>query len=375
MNKGFHLSLQIGGVMSPEPVPQAVIEALTEVQVTSAASSQSGFQLKLTLGKGSQLARQLLPAGYFAPKRRVVIVVTVKGTPHVLMDGVITKQDVAPSDQAGSSTLTVTGLDLTNLMDFIDLTGTIPYPALPPSLIVLAILAKYAAFGVVPVVIPSVIALIKNPLQGWTVHQGTDLAFIKSLAQRVGHVFYLDPGPKPGMSTAYWGPEIRRGSPQPSLGVNLDAASNTQSLTFSYDGLARQQVVAILFPEEIRVPIPVPVPEVTLLKPHLARQPAMIGKTRNLPVARFDAATAAQVALAALAGPADAVTASGQIDVLRYGHVLKPRKLAAVRGAGTDFDGLYYVKNVTHNIQRGQYTQSFSLARGGLKSTISEVAS
>ena len=61
--------------------------------------------------------------------------------------------------------------------------------------------------------------------------------------------------------------------------------------------------------------------------------------------------------------------------MLRYGHVLKPRKLAAVRGAGTDFDGLYYIKSVTHNIQRGQYTQSFSLARGGLKSTISKVAS
>lgn len=374
MSRGFHLSLRIGGLTAPEPVPQHVIEALREVQVTAAASSQSGFQLKLTLGKGSEVARSLA-SGYFAPRRRVIVSVTVRGTLHVLMDGVITKQDVSPSDQAGASTLTLTGLDLTSVMDIVDLTGTIPYPAMPPSLIVTAILAKYAAFGVIPVAVPSAVAAIQNPLRGWTVHQGTDLAFVKYLAQKVGHVFYLDPGPRPGMSTAYWGPEIRRGAPQPGVGVNLDAASNAQSMSFSYDGLAREQVVAILFPEEIRVPIPVPVPQVTLLKPHLAREPAQIGKTKNLPVARFDLAEAAQVVLAALAGSSDAVTAQGKLDVLRYGHVLAPRKLAAVRGAGEDYDGLYFVKSVTHDIQRGQYTQSFSLARGGLKSTLSRIAS
>jgi hypothetical protein len=49
--------------------------------------------------------------------------------------------------------------------------------------------------------------------------------------------------------------------------------------------------------------------------------------------------------------------------------------LVAVRGAGDNFNGRYFVKNVTHNIKRGSYTQSFSLARGGIKSDISRVAS
>jgi hypothetical protein len=34
------------------------------------------------------------------------------------------------------------------------------------------------------------------------------------------------------------------------------------------------------------------------------------------------------------------------------------------------FDGLYYVKSVTHNLERGQYKQSFSLARNALVSTL-----
>jgi len=40
-----------------------------------------------------------------------------------------------------------------------------------------------------------------------------------------------------------------------------------------------------------------------------------------------------------------------------------------VRGAGTPYDGLYYVRSVTHEIQRGSYKQSFKLARNGLVST------
>ena len=371
MNHGLHLALEIGSVTTA-PVSRPVIEALTEVQVRAAATSQSGFQLKFTIGKNSEVMR-LLSSGYFDPQRRVIIIAIVRGTPHVLMDGVITQQDLAPSDDAGASTLTLTGLDLTVHMDFIDLSGLVAYPALTYDLMVLTALAKYAVFGIVPLVVPSVIPVVSNPLRRYQTHSGTDLAFIRMLAQMAGYVFYLQPGPQPGMSVAYWGPEIRQGSPQPTLGINLDAASNVESLSFSYNGLSRQQVVGIVQIPEARVPIPVPIPAITLLKPHLARQPAVIMKTRNLPLARFDLPTAIQVALAALAGPADAVTGSGQIDVLRYGKVLSPRELVTVRGAGAQFNGRYYVTNVTHTISRGKYTQSFSLVRGGVKSDVSRV--
>ena len=44
-----------------------------------------------------------------------------------------------------------------------------------------------------------------------------------------------------------------------------------------------------------------------------------------------------------------------------------------MRGAGLAFDGLYYVKSVTHTIKRGEYKQSFTLARNGLISTLPRV--
>jgi hypothetical protein len=44
-----------------------------------------------------------------------------------------------------------------------------------------------------------------------------------------------------------------------------------------------------------------------------------------------------------------------------------------VRGAGEAFNGLYYVKSVTHKISKGQYKQDFTLARNGLISTVPKV--
>ena len=76
--------------------------------------------------------------------------------------------------------------------------------------------------------------------------------------------------------------------------------------------------------------------------------------------------TPTQAILAALgrvSKSADVVTGTGQLDVLRYGRVLKPRQLVGVRGAGITYDGLYYVKSVTHTIKRGEYKQSFQLTR------------
>jgi hypothetical protein len=59
------------------------------------------------------------------------------------------------------------------------------------------------------------------------------------------------------------------------------------------------------------------------------------------------------------------VTASGDLDALRYGGLLKPRGIVGLRGAGFQNDGFYYVKSVTHKIGKGQYKQSFNLTREG----------
>lgn len=374
MNRGFYLTLMMGG-FNASPVPQPVIDALTEIQVNSAVGSQAGFQLKFTLGKNSPI-QAMLGSGYFDPRTRVIIAVTVNGSTEVLMDGIITKQDVTPSLAAGKSTLTITGLDLTALMDFIDLTG-IPYPALPEFVIVEAILAKYLVLGVIPLALPASIPKFENPLDHFVKQSGTDYNFVTTMAREVGAVFYLDPGPTPGSSLAYWGPDISKlfGSPQPALSINLDASTNIDSLSFSYDGTLATQYLVTIIEKQTKLPIPIPVPNITLLKGPLAAQLPPIAKVTQLtPIASEDPAGAALTALGTLFSTPDVISAQGQLDVLRYGHVFKARQLAAVRGAGSYYDGRYYVKSVTHNIKRGEYKQSFTLSRGGVLSDVSTVS-
>jgi hypothetical protein len=58
--------------------------------------------------------------------------------------------------------------------------------------------------------------------------------------------------------------------------------------------------------------------------------------------------------------------ATGELDPMRYGDLLQPRSLVGLRGAGHAYDGFYYVKRVSHTLNRGSYKQSFTLAREGL---------
>jgi phage protein D len=360
-----HLTLMMGPQMAV-PVAQEVADALLSVQVTVASGQRSGFQLAFDLAKHGLINTTLLPGGYFDPKTRVILTVTIQGTPTVLMDGVIIRQEVGISNQPGQSTLTVTGEDLTVLMD-LEERAAVPFPAMSPAARVAAIIAQYAQYGITPLVIPELIPQTPMPTQRIDFQKGTDLSYVNDLAKANGYVFYLDPGPTPGISRAFWGPEVRLGEPQHALNVNMDGLSNVDQLTFAFDGTAREQPEArIQFPTT-RVSAILPVPELSILRPQLAQRPAPALKKKVIAdTAKKDAAQAFAETLAKVEESADAVTGSGQLDVVRYGYVLRPRELVGVRGAGITYDGRYFVKSVTHNLQRGSYTQNFTLAREGL---------
>jgi hypothetical protein len=354
------------GPRIPVPVAQPVTDALLSAQVTVSAGQRSGFQLSFDLSKTGLIGTTLLPAGFFDPKIRVVLVVTARGTPTVLMDGVIIRQEVGVSGQPGQSTLTVTGEDLTVLMDLEERRGD-TFSATPAAGRVSAIIGRYAEFGIVPLVIPELFPDVVLPTQRIDFQQGTDLAYLNELARANGYTFYLDFGPLPGTSRAYWGPEVRLGVPQPALSVNMDGISNVDQLTFSFDGSAREEPEARVQIPATRVATVLPVPEVSVLRPPLALRPAPALRKRPLTdTAKKSTSQALAETLAKAAESADAVSGSGQVDVVRYGHVLRARELVGVRGAGIAYDGLYFVKSVTHNLQRGTYTQNFTLAREGL---------
>jgi hypothetical protein len=366
MLKGLHLTLLVGP-MVPIPAPQSVIDAITSVQVTS-GRDRSGFQITFAVSKKSTLLTTMLPAGYFDPMvTRVIIIVTLGGLPNVLMDGIVTRQELQPSNDPGQSTLTITGEDLSVLMDVVQ--KIIPYPAMPEIAQIYAALAPYAMFGVVPAAIPPIISALRIPTEGFDsqIHT-TDLQFVRNRASECGYVFYVEPGPLPGQSIAYFGPDVRLPIPQPALNVNMDAHTNVESLSFSLDGLAKKvRIFMVNDPITHKIPIPIPAPNINAFKPPLGLRPTPPAKIEFADdVAQMSPTEAARGILAYFMNNSEAISGNGSLDVMRYGRVLRSRMLVGVRGAGLAYDGLYYVDSVTHNIKRGEYKQSFSLSRDGL---------
>lgn len=376
MLKGIDLQLYIGPLV-PIPAPREVIEALNELTVTTNDVGESGFQMSFTISTRSPLHTLFLLSGGSSIKiLRVVIVVIQNGTPQVLMDGVVTKHETVPGNDAQHAKLNITGTDISVLMDMIDFSG-FPFPAMPAEGRVALMLLKYAALGVLPLVIPSVLIDVVIPTSRIPAQKGTDLAYIRELAYKVGYVFYMNPGPMPGQSIAYWGPKIKVGNPQPALNINMDAHTNVESLQFSFDNNLNAIPTIFYQEEKTKVIIPIPIPPITPLNPPLGLIPPLPNRLESVSkdddLSKFSLPQSIMIGLAKASNLADAVTGTGELNVLRYGRILKARQLVGVRGAGFAYDGLYYVNSVTHKIKRGEYKQSFKLSRNGLVSTVPQV--
>lgn len=372
-NTGVQLSLLIGPVVAL-PVTQNVVDALQSAQVTVNTEGPSVFQLTFSLDVNSPLHTLFLLAGGGAlPFVRVILVATLNGQADVVIDGVMTSHQVSPGADPGHASLTVTGEDLTRVMDYIDFSG-FPFPGMPPEARVAVILAKYAFLGVVPAIIPSILIDVPIPVDRIPRQHGKDLAYVKKLADDVGYVFYITPGPVPGLNFAYWGPQIKVGVPQAALNLNMDAATNVESLSFEYDAQKATLPIVFIYEKTSKAVIPIPVPAVTPLNPPLGLVPPIPQNIEPVRMsAKYSPVQAALIGVAKASKTADVVTGRGTLDVVRYGRLLKARQLVGVRGVGPAFDGLHYVSSVTHEIKRGEYKQSFTLARNGLLSTLPEV--
>jgi len=369
------ISLQMGPV--PVPAPDFVIEALSSVKVElGSGNAQSGFELTFDVPLNSKIYALFLGVGAVGaggvPFMRVVLVVTMSGRSESVIDGVATDVEAQPAD-GGNAKLVIKGKDLTALMDILDMTAT-PFPAMPPSTRVLLILAKYAAFGVVPQVIPAVVDDPPLPTEQIPQQKGTDYQYIQSLAEDAGYVFYLEPGPTPGLSRAYWGPEIRIGLPQPALTTGMDALSNVERLSFHFDREAKSLPIVFFHEPQSHLSIGLPIPDITPMNPPLGLVPPIPPKLDHLTdTGHLSPGLAMMKGLSYVARHSDSVFGTGTLDVAKYGRTLKSRNLVGVRGAGLAYDGLYYVKSVSHDIQRGSYKQSFQIARNGLFPTLPTV--
>ncbi|HOO54298.1 MAG TPA: hypothetical protein PLM24_00100 [Methanothrix sp.] len=366
---GIYLTLWIGRA-SPKSAKRELAEALQSVEVTHSDEGRSGFQVTFqTSNNGIKGSEDLKPFS------RVILMVTINAVQQVLMDGIIAHQQLTPGDPGtGTSTLTVTGEDVSIMMDLKE--KAMPHPGQDEATIARSIISSYSQYGLTDgVVNPQTIN--RPSVNEWTPRQrGTDLELLKNLADRYAFDFYVIPGPKPKKNTAYWGPPKSEGTPQGVLNVNMGPNSNVETINFRYNALAPVRIEGQVQDRETNQIESVQA--TSSQRSALSREPALTSqshvRTRQFRQSGLNAREALARAQAMTDNSVDEVaTAEGELNALRYGNLLKPREPVNLRGAGHGYDGTWYVKRVTHSIQRGDYKQRFVLTREGLGPKTSRV--
>lgn len=373
---GVRMSVLAGRTL-PLPLPAQVVARLRDARVTETDEERSVFTLTFDAGRsgaGGAFDTPML-ATPVTTGARLVLVVTFGVLPTVLMDGIVTSVELTPGDEPGAATLTVTGEDVSVLLDREERDAE--WPALDDYPQVLAILAPYAAQGIVPMAVPPLDMDPPLPIERVPTQHDTDLRHLVMLAQRHGYVAYVLPGPAPGTSTFYWGPPVRVGPPQPALSVDLGPETNvTAPPRFRVDALSPVRVEGAV--QDPRSGSTIGVTMNTSLRPPLAALPLWLTHSGDVRTRRFRASgtgttSAFARAQAEVDRSIDAVVGEGELDGARYGAVLRPRGLVGVRGAGWSHDGLWYVRRVVHDLAPGSYRQQFTIVREGYGSTVPAV--
>jgi hypothetical protein len=375
---GLRLTVLAGSIegLPRPPLSPSFTARLRSVTVTENDEQRSVFTLMFDAGRcGLEGALDVpgIQASPVGPLARVVVELTFGALPSVLFDGIVTTLQLTPGDEPGGATLTVTGEDVSYLLDKKE--RTVEHPTLDDRSQVCEILKPYLKCGIVSTVLPPPHSNPRLASDGVPTQQRSDLAHLTELAGRNGFVAYIIPGPTRAASTFYWGPPVRGDRPQPALSVDL-GAETTATLRFHTEALAPITVSGAVFDRGKCSSVPVNVSDSS--RPQLAALP--LQKTHNSDIRHRllrdggnDAVGAQARAQAEVDRSSDAVTARGTVDGARYGHVLRPRGLVGVRGAGWSHDGLWYVKEVVHELARGSYQQTITLTREGYGSTVPTV--
>src|SRR5262249_28214932 len=105
------------------------------------------------------------------------------------------------------------------------------WPGLPDSGIAAAIFAQY---GIVPQVVPTPPSLFEP--EGTTTQRGTDIRFLRRLAQRNGFECYVQPQPQSGVDFGYFAPATNfSAAPDAVLNVRMGPQTNVGEFRIRYD--------------------------------------------------------------------------------------------------------------------------------------------
>ena len=346
------------------PLPAPFVQALKEIEVETAVGQASILRLSFELSRNSWGDLDVLAFDLFRPLVPLTIRTSAGlGVPQVLINAYVRDARLEASNTPGASRLSVVALDaLGSIMAHIQQPFT--WPNSPDSVVATAIFGRY---GIVPSVFPT--PPLRTSLDTTTNQRDYDATYLFQLARRNNYELYLQPDPVVGRDFGHFHPPLTSMPSQGVLSIDFGTQTNLNSFQVSNDMLAPTAVTALSTDPHTRAPSPA-VAMASIELP-MGAEPAL---SRILPPpierpAGTDAASPAEMqaqATARASRSSRAISATGEVDGLKYARPLLVGLPVLVRGNGRQHSGLYYVKSVTHRITRDDYTQSFSAWRNAV---------
>lgn len=356
------------------PLPLPFVDALESIEVECSTDQASILRLRFALSRNWLGDWDLQTIDLFRPMLPVSVRLAFGSfVPETLVNGYIREIRLLNGDRPGQARLEVVALDATaTLMNHIE--QPMPYPNQPDNIVAMQMFSRYGIIAAPLTVWPT--PMTRTVLDTQTTVRAPDIRYLKRAARLHGYELYLQPEPFSGIDVAHFHPPFTALPTQGVLSADFGAATNLSGFNVSYDALRPTMALGVAVDARTKAPIPAVVPAAT--EPPMGLEPALL---RVLPPAitrplMRDSANPAEAILQArsLANRTSrALKGRGMVDGLKFGRILRVGLPVAIRGAGRQHSGNYYVTKVTHTIKRGSYTQGFEAWRNAVGLTGAEL--
>jgi phage protein D len=287
-----------------------------------------------------------------------------------VFDGYITNVDVDLGSESDNAFIKVSGMDTSVLMSLEEKIAT--WLNMADSDIVQQIVSAYGV-----AVQADTTTTVHQEDNTTIVQRGTDIQFVRDLAQKNGMEFYFETDDTGTVNAYFRAPQLSD-TPQPDLAIQFGDQSNLKSFSAHMSGQRPLNVKAAQMDVTANSANTAQVSDTQLNKLGDKDANSLIGGPLGSLVTPKDAtaqmlvlgpptsdATEMQTIVQAVRDEAGwLIAAHGEINSDAYQSVLRPHRLVLVKGAGTTYSGKYYVTKVVHEMNHeGDYIQRFEARR------------
>jgi hypothetical protein len=356
------------------PLPLPFIDALEDIEVECATDAASILRLRFALSRNWLGDWDLQTFDLFQPMLPVSVRLAFGSfVPETLVNGYVRETRLLNGDRPGQARLEVVAMDATaTLMNHIE--QPMPYPNQPDNIVAMQVFGRYGIIATPLTVWP--VPSTRTVLDTQTTVRSPDIRYLRRAARLHGHELYLQPEAFSGIDVAHFHPPFATLPTQGVLSADFGSATNLTGFNVTYDTLRPTMALGVTVDPRTKTPQPAIAKDAT--DPPMGAEPALSrgllqAITRPLMRDAANPAEAVSQSRSLANRTSRALTGSGTVDGLKFERILRVGLPVAIRGAGSQHSGNYYVTKVTHTIKRGSYDQAFEAWRNAVGLTGAEL--